>query len=117
MSKMTNPQIANDEKIAWNAIRTIYKQIATQEAQFIIRLLLPNKKIQSKDLMAKAGLTESQFHPLMRQLVKYSILEKDVDQDRRVFYSISLFGKNVMNINEKLLEEVKENLSEKLLAS
>ncbi len=109
--------LQEEEKQNWNAIRTIYKQIATPEAQIILRLLLPNEKIQSKDLMTKAGLTESQFHPVMRQMVKYLILEKEVDQDRRVFYSIGIFGKNVLNISEKLLEEVKENLSQKLLTS
>lgn len=110
MTKTT--PVAGEKSIVWNTVRTIYRFLATDEAQKIVNLLLKNNEIRSKELMNKAELTESQFHPLMRQLVKYQIIEKIVGQDRGVSYKISTFGKNVLEISEQLLKELKAKIPE-----
>lgn len=109
----TGSRTLRDQKIVWSAMKGIYKLLATPEAQKIIEILLDSKEMRSKELMNSADLTESQFHPIMKQLVKYAIIEKTVKQeDRGVMYNLSLFGKNVLDLSKPLLKEIRESLSE-----
>ena len=106
-----------NEPTVWKAIKTIYRLLATSEAQLIIPTLEKNTTMRSKDLMTKTGLTESQFHPVMKDLVKYGIIDRVVDQDRSVSYSISAFGIYVLDLSSSLMKEVKDKINEEIIAS
>jgi DNA-binding MarR family transcriptional regulator len=98
-------------KVVWNAIRIIFRLLATSEVQAIIQVLLKSQQpVGSTDLREKAGLTESQFHPALRQLVKYKVLDRKVNQDRSVSYSISVLGTNILKLSNPLLDEIKKNI-------
>ena len=104
------------DQVVLQAMKTIYKLLATPEAQAVVEKLIDNGKMRSTELMNSAKLTESQFHPLVRQLVKNLVLEKSVDQNRGVSYDISRFGKYVLEVNKQLLKEVKRlNLENSLV--
>lgn len=108
---------SSDEKTIWKAIKTIYRFLATPEAQEIIRKLEKTQNIRSKDLIEKTGLTESQFHPVMKELVRYAIIDRTVNQDRSVSYNISSFGLHVLDLSSKLLDQIKQNVNEELIAN
>jgi predicted transcriptional regulator len=106
------PRDLEEQKVVWNTMKTMYKLLASYEAQKIIQILLQKREIHSTELMTQADLTESQFHPIMRQLVKYLIIERTVNQDRTVSYKISDFGKNVLELSQPLLQKIRQVLPE-----
>jgi len=106
-----------EKKMVWHTMKAIYKLLALNEVQKIIEILLDKNLVGSTDLMNLAGLTESQFHPVMRQLVKYCIIGRTVNQDRSVSYSLSPFGVNVLDLSKPLLKVIKQTMPEEELVT
>lgn len=94
-------------------LREIYKLLGTHEANKIVKLLL-NGPIRSTQLMEKSHVPESKFHPLIRALLQCQVLEKQILSDRGVPYSISPFGKNVLELSEPILEKIREVFKDKV---
>lgn len=111
------PKEIREEKVFWNVLRIVYRLLASDEAQLIMRQLLREDNIRTSVLLDKTGLKEFQFHPVMKQLAKYGIVEKKVWQDRSVRYSISPFGKYVLKLTEPLLAKIKESVKDELIAT
>jgi len=104
-----------EKKIFWNVLRRVYKILATDEGQKIVKTLLVDSPMRSTVLLKRTGLSESQFHPIMKELVKCMIVEKTVGEDRGVTYSIDPFGKNVLDLSKPLLAKVKKEIAPELL--
>ena len=62
--------------------------------------------------MKKSNVPESKFHPLMKSLVLCQVVDKQVLPDRGVEYSISPFGKNVLELSQPILERIKEKFKD-----
>ncbi len=96
----------------WNAIGMIYRLLATEEARAILKVLLKQQEIRTTDLLEQTGLTESKFHPVLRQLVKYAIVDRAVNQDRSVSYKISPLGTNVLQLSNPVLNAIKRSIEQ-----
>jgi len=104
-------------RVFWNVLRRVFKLLAAEEAQKIILQLLKKGPMRSTVLLTETALTESQFHPTLKQLVKSAVVEKTVGPDRSVTYSISAFGEHVLELSEPLLKTVKEKVAPELIQS
>ena len=63
--------------------------------------------------MAKSGILAARFYVLMKALVLCQVVDRKVHDDRGVSYSISPFGKNVLELSEPLLHKIKETVKDK----
>lgn len=73
----------------------------------IVRIILSEGSIRTNELMSKSKIPSARFHLLMKALVVSHVLDKKVHQDRSVSYSISPFGKNILDLSEPLLKKIK----------
>lgn len=99
----------------WNAIGMIYRLLATEEARAILKVLLKQEELRTNEILDITKLTESKFHPVLRQLVKYAIVDRAVGQDRSVSYKISPLGKNVLNLSSPVLDKIKQSIEKEEL--
>lgn len=97
-----------EEKASWKVLGRLYKLLATQETQSILKQLIDSEKISSKQLQKNSKVPESQFYPIIKQLVECAIIEKKVSLDRSVTYSLGSFGKNVLHLSIPILNKIKE---------
>jgi hypothetical protein len=102
-----------EESIAWTGLREIYRLLGTEEGNRIVEVLLKNEFLRSSDLQIKSEIPASKFHTIVKALVQCLILDRNVQTDRSVSYSISPFGKNVLKLSEPLLKTIKETFNEK----
>jgi DNA-binding HxlR family transcriptional regulator len=79
----------------------------------VVRLLLREESIRTNELIAKSGIQPARFHVLMKALVLCQVVDRKVHDDRSVSYSISPFGKNVLELSEPLLHKIKEAVKDK----
>ena len=103
----------NEEKLAWLGLREIYRLLGTSEGNIVVRLLLQEESIRTNELIAKSGILPARFHVLMKAFVLCQVVDRKVHDDRGVSYSISPFGKNVLELSEPLLSKIKEAVKDK----
>jgi len=103
----------NEEKLAWLGLREIYRLLGTSDGNIVVRLLLQEESIRTNEIMAKSGILPARFHVLMKALVLCQVVDRKVHDDRGVSYSISPFGKNVLELSEPLLGKIKEAVKDK----
>lgn len=98
----------------WNMMRLIIGTLAISESQLIIKELLKQSEIRSKDLISKTGIPDYRFHTVMKKLVMYQIITRTVTQDkeRAVYYSISPYGTSILKLSKPLLSKIKLKVEE-----
>jgi DNA-binding HxlR family transcriptional regulator len=102
-----------NENIAWIGLREIYRLLGTQDGNAIVRLLLNKGSIRTKELITSSGIPPARFHVIMRTLVICQVVDRKVHEDRSVSYSISPFGKNLLQLSEPLLNKIAEEFKDK----
>ena len=75
--------------------------------------MLLKESIRTNDLITKSKILIARFHPLMKALVLSLVVDRKVHEDRSVSYSISPFGRNVLELSEPILDRIKEEVKEK----
>ena len=103
----------NEEKLAWLGLREIYGLLGTPDGNNVVGLLLRKESIRTNGLIAKSEIPPARFHVLMKALVLCQVVDRKVHDDRSVSYSISPFGKNVLELSEPLLHKIKETVKDK----
>jgi hypothetical protein len=114
--RLTETVIADmneEEKLAWLGLREIYRLLGTHDGNNVIRLLLREDSIRTNDIIAKSGIQPARFHVVMKALVLCQVVDRKVHDDRSVSYSISPFGKNVLELSEPLLHRIKDAVKDK----
>lgn len=107
----------NDLEIqSWRALHHIYSTLASDESREIITQLLRHDKLQLTVLKNKSKIPEPTLYVVLKKLTTCCLLEKEVQQDRTTYYSISPFGKHVIKLSEPLLLEVKRVFKQDSLA-
>ena len=112
---MNKEETAASATTVWIGLREIYRLLGSEDGNTIIRILLKkkNEPIKSGELMEESAIPAPRFYPLIKALVLCQVVEKKVHTDRSVSYSLSQFGKNVLELSEPILEEIKERFKDK----
>lgn len=102
-----------NEATAWVGLRELYRLIGSEDGNLVIRILLQKESVRTSDLIADTKILPARFHNLMKALVLSGVVDKKVHQDRSVWYNISTFGKNVLDLSEPLVEKINEKFKQK----
>ena len=85
------------------------------ENREIVKIILDNDGIKSKDLLEKSGLTPSTFHKRIQQLETKKIIKKKPQDDRTVTYHITPFAKTVLAVSKEMLHKIEGDMKETIV--
>jgi len=106
-------QQTKNEEIAWLGLREIYRLLGTPEGNSVVRTLLQKESMRATELMKESKVSDPKFYVIMRALVICQVVDRKVHVDRSVSYSISPFGRNVLELSEPILDKIKEKMKDK----
>ena len=106
-------QQTRNEQIAWLGLREIYRLLGTPEGNSVVRILLQKESMRATELMKESKVSDPKFYVIMRALVMCQVVDRKVHADRSVSYNISPFGRNVLELSEPILDQIKEKMKDK----
>jgi DNA-binding HxlR family transcriptional regulator len=98
----------DNESVAWMALCEIYRLLGSESGYKIVRLLLSNKSMGSEELLRQSGVKPATYYQTMKGLTLSMVVERNVKYDRTVIYSISPFGRNVLELSEQMMDKIKK---------
>ena len=78
-----------------------------------MQFLLNKESVRTKELITSSGIPAARFHAIMKTLVICQVVDRKVHEDRSVSYSISPFGKNLLQLSKPLLNKIAEEFKDK----
>lgn len=91
------------KQVAWLGLREIYTLIAHPDGQIIIKELL---KKDRRPIELEKSVNKKNIYPLLKGLTLSQVIDRRVSKDRSVMYSISPFGRNVLELSEPLVDKI-----------
>ncbi len=101
----------NQEQTAWLALREIYTLIGQPDGQIIVKELLKGDKRPTE--LAEIVDKPQSIYILLKGLTLCQVIDRHLNDDRTVVYSLSPFGRNVLELSEQLVNKIGKEFSGK----